>query len=99
MTANMTRKRIPTAKTFLMAPNEAKKASTTYFKAGTLLMALKGLSALNALIALKACRFDDLAEMLNITMISKAKSISEVTTIMKSSLFHPDEKYGWIWNS
>lgn len=99
MTANMTKKSIPTAKTFLMAPSEDKKASTTYFKAGTLLMALKGLSALNALIALKACRFEDLAEKLNITMISKAKSISEVVTIMKSSLFHPDEKYGSIWNS
>ena len=77
---------------FLIAVKEPKKALTTCFSFGELLMTLNGLSALRDLMALTA------PILLLPTFISVATiSMIEVTTINKSRQFQIDERYGGTW--
>ena len=89
--AKIRRKSVLTIRTFCMAVKVANKAFMISFKFSNLLMTLKGLSALNALKALSAARFDPTF------MIMKSKSKQEMKTTKASTLFHPESRYGLMF--
>ena len=92
ITEKIIKMRNPINKMFLIAVKEPKKALTTCFSFGELLMTLNGLSALRDLMALTA------PILLLPTFISVATiSMIEVTTINKSRQFQIDERYGGTW--
>lgn len=79
---------------FLIAVIDEKNALTTFFNLGELLMTLRGLKALRDLIALTPPNL-----LLSIPKRVVAKSIRDVTTIIRSSQFQVDHRYGSIWKS
>jgi len=94
MTENIVRRRAPIKRMFLIAERDVKNAFTTCFNFGELLITLKGLSALRDLIALTPPNL-----LLSMPKREVARSIRDVITIIKSSQFHDDDKYGSKWNS
>lgn len=92
MTEKIMRVRKPMMQTFLTAAKDSKNALTTYFNSGNPWIALSGLRALKDLRDLRADMFPDLETYPYCWRIDIVRSMSEVITIKKSSLFHPELK-------